>query len=133
MTSFIDKLALITLKDHKVLAVRSYGKTLFYMPGGKRENDETDEAALIREISEELNVSIQPESIRYAATFEAQADGKPAGTVVRLTCYFADFDGNATAAAEIEELRYLSSADLSVCSKAAELVVNWLLSEDLIK
>lgn len=132
MTAFIDKLALITLKDNKVLAVRSYGKSLFYMPGGKREQNETDEEALIREITEELSVQIKPESIRYAATFEAQADGKPIGTVVRLTCYFADFDDVATASAEIEELRYLSSADLNVCSKAAELVVNWLLTEKLI-
>lgn len=132
MTAFIDKLALFTLHDRKVLAVRSQGKTLFYMPGGKREGKETDQDALIREINEELNVELNSQTIRYATTLEAQADGKPEGTIVRLTCYFADYSGKATAASEIEELRYLDSSNLDVCSKAAELAINWLKSAQMI-
>jgi 8-oxo-dGTP pyrophosphatase MutT (NUDIX family) len=126
MSAFIDKLALFSLSDHKVLAVRSHDKSLFYMPGGKREVGETDQQALIREIDEELAVTLMPQTIHYATTLEAQADGKPEGTLVRLTCYFAEFEGKSTAASEIEELRYLNITDLSVCSKDAVLALNWL-------
>ena len=126
MSTFIDKLALFSISDHKVLAVRSHGKSLFYMPGGKREFGETDQQALIREIDEELAVTLKPQTIQYATTLEAQADGKPEGTLVRLTCYFAEFEGNPTAASEIAELRYLNMTDLSVCSKAAVFALNWL-------
>ena len=57
-TKIIDKLAFIYLKDAKVLMARSRGKDIFYIPGGKREGNETDEQALMREVSEELNVAI---------------------------------------------------------------------------
>lgn len=48
----IDKIALIYIKDRKVLSSRSKGKDTYYLPGGKREGDETDQETLIREIIE---------------------------------------------------------------------------------
>lgn len=71
-STFIDKLALITLKDDKVALVRSHNKTLFYMPGGKREAGETDEQALCREIDEELTVALLPNSIAFTASSPAR-------------------------------------------------------------
>ena len=79
-STFIDKLALITLKDDKVALVRSHNKTLFYMPGGKREAGETDEQALCREIDEELTVALLPNSIAFYGEFTGPADGKQDGT-----------------------------------------------------
>ena len=38
----IDKLAWLHIDQRKLLAVRSYGKSLYYIPGGKRDADETD-------------------------------------------------------------------------------------------
>ncbi|PML81880.1 NUDIX hydrolase [Enterovibrio norvegicus] len=124
----IDKLAWLTIKDGKLLAVRSKGKTLFYLPGGKREAGETDEQALIREIKEELSVDLVPESLKYVDTFTGPADGKAEGVSVQLTCYFADYTGELVADSEIEELAYLGAADESVTSKAA-----WIAMESLIK
>lgn len=72
----IDKLARIHIKDKKILVTRSKGKELFYIPGGKRENNENDEQALTREIQEELGVQLHRDSINFFETFEAQADGK---------------------------------------------------------
>ncbi|WP_230406062.1 NUDIX hydrolase, partial [Plesiomonas shigelloides] len=83
----IDKLAWILIRDGKLLTVRSKGKSLFYLPGGKREAGESDEQALLREIKEELDVDLIPETIKYIGTFEAQADGKSEGVTVKLTCY----------------------------------------------
>lgn len=35
--TYIDKLAYIYIKDHKVLTTLSRGKDTWYIPGGKRE------------------------------------------------------------------------------------------------
>lgn len=87
--NYIDKLAWIYVKDGKILSTRSAGKDMWYIPGGKREGNETDEQALVREIREELSVDLTPETMRHYGTFEAQAHGKPEGTIVRMTCYTA--------------------------------------------
>ncbi len=47
---FIDKLAFIYVKDKKVLVTLSKGKDIWYLPGGKREENETDIQALTREV-----------------------------------------------------------------------------------
>jgi 8-oxo-dGTP pyrophosphatase MutT (NUDIX family) len=41
----------------EILSTKSKGK--YYIPGGKRENGESDEQTLIREIAEELSVASQ--------------------------------------------------------------------------
>ncbi|CDG20379.1 NUDIX hydrolase (fragment) [Xenorhabdus poinarii G6] len=43
--------------------VRSYEKPIYYIPGGKRENRESGEAALKREIKEELSVDLINDSV----------------------------------------------------------------------
>lgn len=132
MGKVIDKLAWILVKDGQFLAVRSEGKSLFYLPGGKRESAESDQKALIREIREELSVDLIPESIVYAETFVAPADGKAEGVNVKLTCYFANFQGELSADAEIEELRFIGKEDQAICSLAALEVLNWLVKSNQI-
>jgi 8-oxo-dGTP pyrophosphatase MutT (NUDIX family) len=103
-SSYIDKLALILVRDRKQLVARTAGKTAFFTPGGKREDGESDAQALVRECKEELNVEIVPETMKPYGVFQAQAFGKPEGTMVRMTCYTADYEGTLTASSEIEEL-----------------------------
>lgn len=105
--TYIDKLAYILIKDGKVLSTLSKGRDAWYIPGGKREGDETDHEALIREVEEESTVTLKPETIRHYGTFEAQAHGKPEGTVVRMTCYEADFNGELQASSEIEKFAFV--------------------------
>ena len=88
---FIDKLAFLYIKDKKILATMSKGKDTWYLPGGKREAGESDTQALIREVKEELSVDLEEPTIKFYGTFEAQAHGKPEGTIVRMTCYTAEF------------------------------------------
>lgn len=61
----IDKLAWVHLRDQKILCARSKGNDTYYFPGGKREAGESDHAALLREIKEELNVDLHPETLTY--------------------------------------------------------------------
>ncbi len=130
MNKVIDKLAWIYIKDGKFLTVRSKGKVLFYLPGGKRELGESDEQALVREIKEELSVDLCLNTIHYANTFVAQADGKESGVSVQLTCYFAEFTGELAADAEIEELKFVDQTDLNVCSLATVVTMDWLIEEN---
>mmetsp|Transcript_22937 Transcript_22937/g.72768 ORF Transcript_22937/g.72768 Transcript_22937/m.72768 type:complete len:137 (-) Transcript_22937:463-873(-) len=130
---FIDKLALVLVRDRKQLVARSRGKTAFFTPGGKREAGESDEAALRRECREELSVELIDGTIEPYGVFQAQAHGKPEGTMVRMTCFTADYDGTLTANDEVEELRWIASdcprADLSVTGL---MILDDLKAKDLI-
>lgn len=132
MKKEIDKLAWLYIQDGKLLSARSKDKLLFYIPGGKREVGESDEQALIREIKEEISVDLMPNSIQYAKTFKAQADGKNNDTVVKLTCYFADFQGELCPDAEIEEIGFIDYQDKHLCSLGTIKVMDWLKSKGLL-
>ena len=128
----IDKLAFIEIRDHKVLETCSYGKDKWYIPGGKREAGESDQEALIREMKEELLVDLIPETIEHYGTFEAQAHGKPEGTVVRMTCYTADYKGTLSPSAEVEKLDWFDYSKRNEVSLVDQLIFDDLKEKDLI-
>ncbi|MFD2763247.1 NUDIX hydrolase [Micromonospora eburnea] len=129
----IDKVAWIRIEDGRVLSTRSRGKDVWYLPGGKREAGETDLATLTREITEELDVTIVPESAAHVGTFTAQAHGQAAGTLVRMTCYSADFRGALRPASEIEELAWLGYADRHLVSPVDQLIFDHLRATDALR
>lgn len=133
MADEIDKLAWLYIKDKRLLAARSKGKVAYYIPGGKRELGESDQEALIREIQEELSIDLLPETIEHVGQFKAQADGKPEGTMVRMTCYQADFRGEIKAAAEIEEVVWISHQDKDRCSPVVKVILDWLKERERIE
>ncbi|TLS48457.1 NUDIX domain-containing protein [Paenibacillus antri] len=128
----IDKLAWIRLERGRVLCVRSIGKDLYYLPGGKRDAGETDAEALCREIEEELSVRLKPETIACFGAFEAQADGKAEGVTVKMCCYTADFDGRLSPASEIEEMAWLSYEERERVSLAGRIVFDSLRGKSWI-
>lgn len=130
--TFIDKLAYIHLKDKKVLITLSRGKDTWYIPGGKREGNETDEEALIREVKEELTVDLVLGTIKHYGTFETQAHGKPEGTIVRMTCYTADFEGDLQPSSEIEKMDYFTYAQRHLASFVDLLIFDDLKEKGLI-
>lgn len=128
----IDKLAWIELQNKSILSTKSYGKDKYYIPGGKREKNETDEQALIREIQEELSVQLHPNSLRFIGIFEAQAHGQPDGVLVKMTCYAANYSGALQASAEIESLHWLNYADRDQVSEVDKLIFESLKQHDLL-
>lgn len=128
----IDKIALIKIEKGKILSTKSKGKNKYYIPGGKRENDETDEQTLIREIKEELSVEIIKESIEYVGTFKAQSDGAIDGTIVKMTCYKANYIGNLKQDNEIEEIRWLNFKDLEIISEVDKIIFKHLKDKGLL-
>ena len=130
----IDKIAFIYVKDGKILSTLSKGKDTYYIPGGKREENETDEETLIRECKEELTIEINKNTIKYYGTFQAQAHGKAEGVIVKMTCYMADFNGNLQANSEIQEIRWLDYSNLNVkISPVDKLIFKDLYDKGLIK
>lgn len=128
----IDKLAWIEIKDRKILSTRSKGKDTFYFPGGKREKGESDAEALIREIQEELDVTLSIDSLSYLGTFEAQAHGHPDGIRVKMQCYTGTHNGTLKASAEIAEFRWLSYKDKAISSPVDHLIFDYLKDKNLI-
>lgn len=130
--NFIDKLAWVYIVGKKILMTRSRGKDTWYIGGGKREFEETDEQALMREVKEEFSVDMIPETIRHLGTFEAQAHGKPEGTIVRMTCYTGEYTGTLAPAAEIEELAWFTYADRERIAPVDKIIFDWLKQRDSI-
>ncbi|MFJ9780974.1 NUDIX domain-containing protein [Amycolatopsis sp. NPDC101161] len=121
----IDKIAWLHLADGRILSTRSRGKEVYYLPGGKREPGETDAETLVREIREELDVTIKEESIAPAGVFEAEAHGH-ACTLVRMTCYTAEYAGTLAASSEIEEVVWLTYADRDRVSAVDKIIFDHL-------
>ncbi len=66
-TVLVAAVALIDAKGRILLAKRPAGKSmagLWEFPGGKVEEGEAPEAALIRELKEELGIDVEPEALK---------------------------------------------------------------------
>ncbi len=131
--TYIDKLAFLFLKDGRVLETLSIGKDTWYIPGGKREAGESDTQALTREVREELSVDLIPGTIKKFGVYEAQAHGKPEGTVVRMTCYTADFIGTFVASAEVARIDFFAYSQKHLTSPVDHLIFDDLLRRGLIR
>ena len=128
----IDKLGWIYIKDKKLLGVRSKGKDVYYIPGGKRNEGETDKEALIREVKEELNIELIPESLKLVNVFKTQAHGKEEGVILQMTCYSGDFRGEMSSNSEIEEISWLDYKYMEKATPMLKIISNWLKDRDLI-
>ncbi len=106
----IVKYGLLVLKDKKFLINRKKGTTLFLMPGGKPEQNESIEDCLVREIKEEHACSLVRESISYFGDFEDVAANEP-NTLVCITLYLGTIVGIPSISSEIEEQRWFGKHD----------------------
>ena len=83
----------IVVRDGKVLVVRNwFGRGEWSFPGGGRHRDESELTALVREIKEEVGLSIDPQLAKHIAT-------------VRLSSYRSAFDVSVYRCCELRPLR----------------------------
>jgi 8-oxo-dGTP diphosphatase len=129
---YIDKLAFVYIKDRQLLSTLSTGKDTWYIPGGKREEGESDLEALSREVKEELLVDINVDTVKLYGVFEAQAHGKAEGMIVRMTCYEADFDGELHPSAEVERMAFVNYDWKERSSDVDKLIFDDLKAKNLI-
>jgi 8-oxo-dGTP diphosphatase len=119
----MEKVAWILLDPSgRILCTRNRGRQLYYLPGGKREPGESDVETLAREVGEELGVTIDTATCELVGVFEAQADAQPPGVMVRMACYSAAYHGTLAPAHEVEEMVWLTHADIDRVSPVDRLV-----------
>ena len=106
----IIKYGLIILKDGKLLINRKYGTKLFLMPGGKREEGESVEDCIAREIKEEHECEIVKDSLKHFGDFEDMAANEP-NTIVSVRLFTGKIIGEPQASSEIEEQVWFSKED----------------------
>jgi 8-oxo-dGTP pyrophosphatase MutT (NUDIX family) len=92
--------------DGMTLVVRKRGTTAFMQPGGKLEPGEGPEAALQRELGEELRIAGSLGEPVPVGTFSAPAANE-AGAIVIADLFRLDVAGEVTPQAEIEEIRWI--------------------------
>jgi 8-oxo-dGTP pyrophosphatase MutT (NUDIX family) len=106
----IHKAAGILVNEKRLLVVRSRDKSAFFAPGGKVQAGECPRDALIRELREELTVTVIPADLTEFGTFYASATDDESKTL-RMDVFFVHaWKGAITPSNEIEEVRWLSSA-----------------------
>ncbi len=103
MINIIDKVGAIILQDKKMLVVREKNVDAFFIPGGKRDNNESDEEVLRRELMEETNLSVKP--IKYYKEFITKAQLE--NDNVKVATYFCNAEGVAKPGKEIEEILWI--------------------------
>ncbi|MCZ2459470.1 MAG: NUDIX domain-containing protein [Chitinophagales bacterium] len=99
---------LLVIENKKLLLAFSKNKLCFYLPGGKKNKDETAPQALCREIAEELNVKLSEEDLEYYTHIKAPAYGESNGTIMEQDCFFAKKKISPEACAEVGELKYFT-------------------------
>lgn len=91
-----------------LLVVRKRGTRAWMLPGGKLDAGETAEAALVRELHEELQIAVSTDQLRLLGQFEAPAANEP-DTRVQARVFTVDVRHAAglQMAAEIEAVQWL--------------------------
>ena len=98
--------AVVTDDAGRLLVVRKRGTTAFMQPGGKIDAGESASAALRREISEELGVTVVEGSVHHLGTHVAPAANEP-DHLVHADLFRVKLRGEPRAGAEIDELSWI--------------------------
>jgi 8-oxo-dGTP pyrophosphatase MutT (NUDIX family) len=122
--------AWVCVRDRRMLAVRSRGREVWYMPGGKREAGENEAQALVREVAEELGVSLNANSLFPCCVIQDAAHGLDVS--MRMACFIAEGSGEPAPHGEIDSLAWLASEDADQCASAARQVLLKLYADDVI-
>ncbi len=131
----IHKAAGILIQDRKLLVEKSHHKKFFVAPGGKLEKNETLRQALIRELKEEFQISVQKLDLEKFGTFSAPAAGNESQTVRMEVFLVKQWQGDIQPDHEVEQVHWINSripSDIQVGSIFEHEVIPRLKSMNLI-
>ncbi len=104
--------AVITDAAGRVLVVRKHGTTRFMQPGGKPEAGETPAETLLRELHEELGLTLAEGDLLPLGRFVSAAATEPGHRVI-ADAFSATIDPTTVSVqAELEELRWITPDDV---------------------
>jgi len=131
----IYKASGVIVVDRKVLVERSVNKEYFIHPGGKIEAGETPEQAVIRELKEELGITVRQEDLLFFDENTAPAAHSPEVQVHMKVFIVRKWSGDIAPASEVAEIRWLSSEvpqDIKVGSIMQHETIPKLKAEGII-
>ncbi len=107
----LNTAGLVVIENRRLLLAFSKRKEAFYLPGGKLDEGEDTVTALIREIQEELSISILPHELQWYCHISAPAYGEYPPIMMEQDCFFYALQSTPVADAEIAAIRYFSYAE----------------------
>lgn len=131
----IHKAAGIIIRNRKLLVERSKGKEFFIAPGGTIEDGETPQDALVRELMEEFQLTVNEADLSIFGTFRAAAAGQEAKVVEMQVFTVNSWQGEPTADNEVEEIKWITSqpeAGIKLGSIFEHEIIPRLKAADLI-
>ena len=102
----------LTRPDGAVVTVRKTGTERYMLPGGKWEAGESPVACAVREVDEELGVTIAPDGLTFLGRFETATANEPGFSLISEV-FAAAVDGDQRPRAEIEEVRWVTRGEMS--------------------
>ncbi len=105
----IRVVAAVIHQDHRILATqRGYGefKDGWEFPGGKIEEGETPEVALIRELKEELTITVKPEKLLTVVEYDYP------NFHLSMHCFLSSIEQGEINLLEHEAMKWLSHNEL---------------------
>ena len=103
----LNTAGLVVIQGDSILLAYSKNKQAWYLPGGKIDAGETSLQALIREISEELNVTLRPEDISFYCHIQALAYGEQQ-LMMEQDCFLYQQPIDPKPSLEIEKVAYFN-------------------------
>lgn len=131
----IEKAGGILIKDRKFMLERHGGKETCVIPGGKLEEGETSEQALVRELEEEFHLQISPDDLEKLGTFTAQAVHTPTRLVNIHTFLIHKWSDDIRLDDGIEEVVWINSknaGEFELSSIALHNILPLLVEKGLI-
>ncbi|MBJ2122240.1 NUDIX domain-containing protein [Arthrobacter sp. MSA 4-2] len=127
MTHVLSIAALCLLDDAgRLLLVRKRGTTMFMQPGGKLEPGESAAAAAVRELQEELGLTLPAARLRPLGRWYGPAANEP-DTFIDAAVFLCPLEGTPVPAAEIEEIGWLDLAAAGSRTDLAPLLTEFVL------
>ncbi|MFC4906184.1 NUDIX hydrolase [Actinomadura gamaensis] len=128
----LDVVAWVHVADGRMLTVRSRGRGLLYLPGGKREPGEDDWSAIAREVREELGLALDAATFRELGVVRAPAHDQPRHSHVRMACFTAGHSGEMAATGEVDEFRFVGPEDRALLAPASAAALDLAAERGLL-